>query len=274
MDTEMTRDPTTVPEGGHVCRRRIEGPHVNGVRIDPVAADGFLRAVEDFLGCGHATGRAHVVHFCAAHPTVEARHDPGYRALLNRGDLNVADGMPVAWAARRAGAPTLRLAGTDGMGALCAWGLDRDLTHFLYGATAETLDAMRVNLERSYPGIQIVGTESPPFRAIADDELDETVARIKASGADAVWIGLGAPKQDVMGARLRDRDAAPLLFAVGAAFDFIAGTKSRAPGWMQRHGLEWVHRLGSEPGRLWKRYLVGNSRFVAGVVIDRARGRR
>ena len=132
---------------------------------------------------------------------------------------------------------------------------------------------MRANLERRHPGIRIVGTESPPFRAIADEELDETVARIRAAEADAVWIGLGAPKQDVMGARLRERDAAPLLFAVGAAFDFIAGTKSRAPEWMQRNGLEWAHRLGSEPGRLWKRYLVGNAQFVAGVAEDRLRGR-
>lgn len=236
-------------------------------------AAGFLRTVDDFLGCGRSTGNAHVVHFCAAHPTVEARQDADYRQLLNRGDLNVADGMPVAWAARRRGRPTLRLAGTDGMEALCSWGTPGRLRHYLYGATDATLAAMRDNLETQHPGIQIVGVESPPFREIADEELDETVARIRAAGADTVWIGLGAPKQDVMGARLRARDAAPLLFAVGAAFDFIAGTKSRAPAWMQRYGLEWAHRLGSEPGRLWKRYLVGNARFVAGVAEDRLRGR-
>ena len=256
----------------HVCQRRIRGPRVNGVRIDPVDAQRFLGVVDDFLACGRGTGNAHVVHFCAAHPTVEARHDPGYRELLNQGDLNVADGMPVAWAARRRGQPTLRLAGTDGMETLCAWGIPRGLRHYLYGATDDTLVAMRTNLERRYPGILIVGTESPPFRAIADEELDETVSRMRAAEADAVWIGLGAPKQEVMGARLRERDAAPLLFAVGAAFDFIAGTKERAPRWMQRYGLEWMHRLGSEPGRLWQRYLVGNARFVAGVARDRLRG--
>ncbi len=143
---------------------------------------GFLHALEDFIGCGRATGNAHVIHFCAAHPTVEARHDAEYRALLNRGDLNVADGMPVAWAARRDGRPTLRLAGTDGMGELCAWGEPRDLAHYLYGATEETLAAMRANLERTYPEIRIVGVESPPFRAITDEELDETAARIRAAG--------------------------------------------------------------------------------------------
>jgi N-acetylglucosaminyldiphosphoundecaprenol N-acetyl-beta-D-mannosaminyltransferase len=274
MDFDMTTDTSPAQPEAHLCERRTEGPHVNGVRIDPVSRPGFLHAVEDFIGCGQATGNAHVIHFCAAHPTVEARRDAEYRALLNRGDLNVADGMPVAWAARRDGRPTLRLAGTDGMGELCAWGETRDLAHYLYGATDETLVAMRANLERTYPEIRIVGVESPPFRAITDEELDETAARIRAAGADAVWIGLGAPKQDVMAARLRERTPAPLLFAVGAAFDFLAGTKSRAPEWMRRSGLEWAHRLGSEPGRLWKRYLVGNAEFVAGVASDRIRGRR
>ena len=273
-DTETASDTAaTGADDGHRCERRSDGPRVNGVRIDPTSPAGFLRSVESFLLCGKDCGKAHVFHFNAAHPTVEARHDPAYRDLLNRGDLNLADGMPVAWAARRKGQPVLRLAGTDAMSALCAWGMDRGLTHYLYGATEETLAQMRANLERTYPGIRIVGTESPPFRAVTDDELDETVARMRAAGAEAVWIGLGAPKQDVMGARLRERDAAPLLFCVGAAFDFIAGTKSRAPAWMRRSGLEWVHRLGSEPGRLWKRYLVGNSQFVAGVLWDRLRGR-
>jgi N-acetylglucosaminyldiphosphoundecaprenol N-acetyl-beta-D-mannosaminyltransferase len=255
---------------GHTCERRSDGPRVNGVRIDPMSPAGFLHVVDSFLDCG----KAHVFHFNAAHPTVEARHDPAYRDLLNAGDLNLADGMPVAWAAKRRGQPVLRLAGTDGMSALSAWGIDRGLRHYLYGATDETLARMQANLEGTYPGILVVGVESPPFREVTDEELDEAVARMKAAGADAVWIGLGAPKQDVMGGRLRDRDAAPLLFCVGAAFDFLGGTKKRAPAWMRRYGLEWLHRLVSEPRRLWKRYLVGNTQFVAGVAWDRLRGIR
>jgi len=86
-------------DGGHVCVRPGAGRTVNGVRIDPVGPDEFLGVVESFLACGRSTGRSHVLHFNAAHPTVEARRDPAYRALLNRGELNLADGMPVAWAA-------------------------------------------------------------------------------------------------------------------------------------------------------------------------------
>jgi N-acetylglucosaminyldiphosphoundecaprenol N-acetyl-beta-D-mannosaminyltransferase len=96
---------------------------------------------------------------------------------------------------------------------------------------------------------------------------------MRAAGAQAIWVGLGAPKQDIMAARLRELDAAPAIFCVGAAFDFVAGTVTRAPLWMRRSGLEWLHRLLSEPRRLWRRYLIGNPRFVAGVVWDRVRGR-
>jgi N-acetylglucosaminyldiphosphoundecaprenol N-acetyl-beta-D-mannosaminyltransferase len=116
--------------------------------------------------------------------------------------------------------------------------------------------------------------EAPPFRLVSDAELDATLERIRAVEAHAVWIGLGAPKQDVIGARMRDGEAAPLLFCVGAAFDFLSGTKRRAPKWMRRSGLEWLHRLLSEPGRLWKRYLIGNARFLAGVTVDHLRSNR
>ncbi len=254
----------------HTCARRTEGPRVNGVRIDPVTPASFLDAVGSFLDCG----RSHALHFCAAHPTVEARHDRAYRDLLNGGDLNIADGAPVAWAARRQGYQTERLAGTEAMHLVADWGVSRELRHFLYGATEETLASLRANLERDHPGISIVGQEAPPFRQVSQEELDATLARMREVETEAVWIGLGAPKQDLIGARLRDLEAAPLLFCVGAAFDFVSGTKRRAPAWMRGVGLEWLHRLLSEPGRLWKRYLVGNARFIAGVASDRLRGER
>lgn len=254
----------------HTCRRPSDGPVVNGVRIDPVTPSELLEVAGSFLDCG----RSHVAHFCAAHPTVEARRDEAYRRLLNEGDLNVPDGAPVAWAARLQGVPARRQPGTDSLHLLMGWGATRGLRHYLYGATEETLTAMQERLEETYPGVQVVGAEAPPFRPVEDAELDETVARIRRSEADVIWVGLGAPKQDLMGARLRERSAAPIIMCVGAAFDFVAGRKRRAPGWMQRLGLEWLHRLASEPGRLWKRYLVGNTMFVAGVLVDRPWRRR
>ena len=242
---------------------------MNGVRIDAVTPQDFVGSLETFIACGHS----HVVHFCAAHPTVEARHDPAYRDILNRGSLNVPDGMPVAWAARMFGSKTERLAGTDGLHLAALWGVERGLRHYLFGGTPGTLDRLRRRLEEAYPGILIVGAESPPFRRLTDEELAESARRIREAGTEALWIGLGAPKQDLMAYRLRRLHASPVILCVGAAFDFTAGTMRRAPAWMRRSGLEWVHRLFSEPRRLWRRYLVGNPRFVVGVIRDRLGGR-
>ena len=132
---------------------------------------------------------------------------------------------------------------------------------------------MRTNLEARHPGLAIAGTGAPPFRPIEDRELDDAVARMRDARTDVVWIGLGAPKQDVMGARLRERDAAPLLCCVGAAFDFVAGTKRRAPAWMRRWGLEWAYRLGAEPGRLGSATWWATRSSPSSVLSDRLRGR-
>jgi len=242
---------------------------VNGVRIDPVTPEEFLRTVESFLSCG----LSHVAHFCSAHPTTEARSNEAYRDLLNRGDLNLPDGAAVAWASRLSGTPATRLSGTEGFRAVVRWGAGRGLRHYLYGGSPEALDLLQEKLRAEEPRIVIAGAESPPFRPLSDAEVAEAVDRMRAVEADAVWVGLGAPKQDLMAARLRDLDAAPAIFCVGAAFDFVAGTVKRAPRWMQRSGLEWLHRLLSDPRRLWRRYVIGNPRFVAGVVWDRLRGR-
>jgi N-acetylglucosaminyldiphosphoundecaprenol N-acetyl-beta-D-mannosaminyltransferase len=247
------------------CRVRLDGPRVNGVRIDPIDRARFLDALSAFVACGSS----HVVHFFAAHPTVEARGDLSYRQLLNRGSLNVPDGMPVAWAVRMSGSRTERLAGTDAMHLVASWGLASGIRHYLYGGRPETLGRLRRRLVEGYPEIEVVGAESPPFRPPTDEEVEASVRRMRDAGAQLVWVGLGAPKQDLMGHQLRMLQAAPVILCVGAAFDFVAGTVRRAPIWMQHSGLEWAYRLSTDPQRLWKRYVLGNPRFVAGVLTDR-----
>lgn len=254
-----------VPRLERRCRARTFGPSVNGVRIDPITPQNYLRSIERFLSCGHS----HVVHFCAAHPTVEARRDPTYRAILNKGAMNVPDGMAVAWAARLFGLRTGRLAGTDGMYLTAKWGAPRVVRHYLYGSSGRTLERLQARLKEVNPGILIVGAEAPPFGPVRDADVRESVSRIQDAGAQLLWVGLGAPKQDLAAYRLQALHAAPVILCVGAAFDFVAGTKPRAPLWMQQAGLEWLHRLGSEPQRLWRRYAVGNVRFVAGVTSDK-----
>lgn len=214
------------------------------------------------------------MHFLAADPTVLARSHPDYRDLLNRGDLNIPDGLPVALAARLGGAGgARRQPGTDTLNLVADWGIPRGLRHYLFGGTQDVAGRMRTALEAGHPGIALAGVESPPFRELSPSELDASAERMRAAGAQIVWVGLGTPKQDFVAQELARRDAARVVCCVGAAFDFIAGTKTRAPRWMQHAGLEWAHRLMSEPRRLWRRYLVGNTRFVAGVATDLVRRR-
>ena len=140
--------------------------------------------------------------------------------------------------------------------------------HYLFGGAPSVLTSLQARLELAYPRIALVGAESPPFRALEQRELNEAGGRIHAMDTQLLWLGLGTPKQDLVAVSLRAIGAAPVILCVGAAFDFLAGTKERAPEWMQRAGLEWLHRLGSEPGRLGRRYLIGNPRFVWGVARE------
>jgi N-acetylglucosaminyldiphosphoundecaprenol N-acetyl-beta-D-mannosaminyltransferase len=243
---------------------------VNGVRVDPISAHEADPIIEQFVKCGES----HVVHFVPAHPIVLARKNDAYRALLNRGDLNVPDGMSVVWALRLNGSRAERVAGSDVFRRLCRLGVNENYQHYLFGGSAEVGERLRTQLEQEYPGIGIVGVESPPFRELSDHELLDVADRVKSTGADFLWIGLGVPKQDIIAEQLRVFGAAPVILCVGAAFDFLSGAKRRAPEWMQRSGLEWLHRLGSEPRRLWRRYLLGNPLFIAAIILDRMRSRR
>jgi N-acetylglucosaminyldiphosphoundecaprenol N-acetyl-beta-D-mannosaminyltransferase len=148
------------------------------------------------------------------------------------------------------------------------------VSHFFYGATDEVLAQLKQNLQIKFPGLQIAGMYSPPFRPLEPDEKDEVAAMINASGADIVWCGLGTPKQDYWVAEFRPRLNCAAILAVGAAFNFHAGHVVQAPRWMMKSGLEWLFRLGAEPKRLWRRYIIGNPRFIcliAGQLLRRKR---
>jgi N-acetylglucosaminyldiphosphoundecaprenol N-acetyl-beta-D-mannosaminyltransferase len=209
------------------------------------------------------------VHLCNAYTLAIADKDQSFRNMLNESGLNLADGMSVVWANRllhRGGqAPTGRVYGPDLFLDIFRAGTEYRLRHYLLGSTPEVLTNLSANLRRLFPGVQIVGTESPPYRDLTDIERGDQLDRIVTSRAQLVWVGLGTPKQDVEVAWLAHQRA--LVFvAVGAAFDFVAGSKRQAPAWMQRMGLEWIFRLLSEPRRLWRRYLFGNLRFLLALV--------
>lgn len=233
-----------------------------GVRIDAVP----LEQAAERIATGNARG---AVHLCNAYTLSLASKDDSLTSVLDQGALNLPDGMPLVWIARRLGITGLdrRVYGPDLMVHTLDIGRQHDTAHYLYGSTDAVLASLTTEIERRWPGVKIAGSESPPFTD--DPEMfEQSLDRIDRSGADVVWVGLGTPKQDVIAQRLAERSGATFV-AVGAAFDFLAGTKKQAPAWVQDRGLEWGYRLVTEPRRLWKRYLIGNTRFVAQNVRTR-----
>jgi len=212
------------------------------------------------------------VHFANAYNVALADSDPVYAALLRAGDLVFTDGLPVAWAGRLLhrdlSSQWARVYGPDVLAGVLENSNWENPRHYFLGATPETLHALVTRIQARWPEAVIAGFESPPFRSASAEELVERDARIIASGATLVWVGLGTPKQDEEVRRMADSIPVTAL-AVGAAFDFLAGTKAQAPLWIQRSGLEWAFRLGTEPRRLAKRYLWGNPRFVLAAIKRR-----
>lgn len=201
----------------------------------------------------------------AADSLLKCRDDPRLAAIANGSWMTLCDGMPLVLLGRIAARlPVERCYGPDVMLGVLDRGRAAGLRHYFYGgADEETSRLLQERLEERFPGLRVAGREVPPFRPLTAEERRETAARIDATGADVVWVGLGTPKQDFWIGDMRPLLKAPVLIAVGAAFDFHAGRVPQAPRWMRRACLEWLYRLCTEPRRLWRRYLVGNPRFVA-----------
>jgi N-acetylglucosaminyldiphosphoundecaprenol N-acetyl-beta-D-mannosaminyltransferase len=208
------------------------------------------------------------VHLINAYSIALAQSDRGFRAALSGDAYNFPDGKPLSWVTRATRRPLTQVRGPQFFLDVMDRGRAADVRHFLLGGSEDLLAKLQSNLESRFPEVIIAGTYSPPFRQLSDAEIERQDDLIRESGADIVWVGLGTPKQDLEVRRLAD--SLPVIAcAVGAAFDFTAGTKREAPPWMTQIGLEWVFRLLSEPRRLWKRYLIGNFVFLAAVLRNR-----
>jgi len=153
--------------------------------------------------------------------------------------------------------------------AVCEVSAERGYKHFFYGGAEGVPVLLAKGLQSRFPGLQVVGAYSPPFRDLSQAEEKEIEAMINQTDPDIIWVGLGTPKQDLWMARHRPNLNAPVIIAIGAAFDFHTGRVPQAPARMQRYGLEWLFRLVQEPGRLWHRYLVYNPWFVLKVIEQR-----
>ena len=201
------------------------------------------------------------------HTTVMAYEDPRYRAVQNGGIMAIPDGGPLSSVGRKRGFPEMkRTTGPSYLDEILELSEQHGWRHYFYGATDETLEKMRRELLRKYPDLQIAGMYSPPFRPLTPEEDAEVIRMINEAEPDFVWIGLGAPKQENWMAAHQGKIRG-FMVGVGAAFDYLAGNIRRAPDWMQQANLEWVYRLMQDPKRLFKRYLVTNSKFIWHAVL-------
>ena len=242
-------------------------PRVNilGVGISAINHEHAVREIERWI----ASGEKQYVNVCNVHTVMECQKDARLRRVVNNAGLSTPDGMPLVWLSvwhghRNAG----RVYGPDLMLALCERSQTTGHRHFFYGGAPGVADRLARRLQARYPGLIVAGTYTPPFRPVDAEEDRAVLDAIDAAAPDIVWVGLGTPKQDYWVSRHRAVLSAPVLIAIGAAFDFHAGLLRQAPRWMQRRGLEWLFRLVQEPRRLAFRYLVYNPLFVLKVAIQ------
>ncbi len=237
---------------------------VLGVRVHAVQIPDVIRLMERWID--ERVG-AQFIAVTNAHVVTEAQRDPSFKDILNSASLAVPDGMPLVWLGRRRGYPLKRrVYGPELMETFCRE-TGPKYRHFFYGGAPGVPERLADALAKKY-NVQVVGTFSPPFRPLTPEEDAEVVELINRAEPDVLWVGLGAPKQERWMYEHRDKLRVPVMVGVGAAFDFLAGVKPRAPRWMQEHGLEWLFRLLTEPRRLWRRYLIYGPKFVFYVILD------
>jgi N-acetylglucosaminyldiphosphoundecaprenol N-acetyl-beta-D-mannosaminyltransferase len=232
---------------------------VLGVKIAATNLEQACDAIVQWIKTGQRT------YVCVAPVAtiVDCQRNEEYKNIINNAGMTTPDGMPLVWLGRRKGCPAIRRTyGPDLMQAFLSLSENREYRHYFYGGSLETNRKLIERLKEQYPQLKIVGSYAPPFREACEMERGEILEQIDQSQPDVLWVGLGSPKQDYWLARHRGRLKVPVMVGVGAAFDFLAGTKPQAPRWMQRSGLEWIFRLCCEPRRLWRRYLIGNSVFL------------
>lgn len=245
--------PTKIPQQ----RRGL----ILSTRIDAVTWNEALEKIEAWAN----KFESRYVCICNVHSVATASRDLNFATTLAKSDMATPDGAPIAWALRRMGFNgQQRINGPDLMFKYFAKAEKNRQAIFLYGGSQSTLDLLQKKLPEKFPSLIIAGAYSPPFRTLTAQEDQAIIERINNSGAGTVWVSLGCPKQEIWMESHKNRINA-VMIGVGAAFDYHAGTISRAPDWMQHIGLEWLFRLAAEPSRLWKRYLVTNSIFIARI---------
>jgi len=279
----LARDNTPQPRRSVECIEAHTAVALGTARLQPRAVSAPARF--NILGVGvhalsldeardrlvAARGQKRLGYVCCvtAYNTNLARTDTALRRAYNAALLATPDGMPLVWLGRWLGHRGItRVYGPDLLLAACAAGRAVGLRHFFYGGTPRVAEELAAKLRARFPGLEVVGTYTPPFRELNAGEASALQQQIALAQPDIVWVGLSTPKQEKFMAAHWDQLDAAVLVGIGAAFDFHAGRVRQAPRWMQRSGLEWFFRLCVEPRRLWKRYLVNNPWFILRVTAQ------
>lgn len=235
------------------------------------------RAVDLFFAAARAAGHTGYVTVTGVHGVVESLDDPELKKIHNQSFISTPDGIPMVWASRWQGFhPIEQTCGPDFMPAVMKHSAPTGERHFLWGGGPGVVDTLKQKLESKYPGVQIVGTVSPPFRPLNEQEEEELVREIEDKRPHFFWVGLSTPKQERFMAhflnKYRDRltfaDQGFTMFGVGAAFDFQAGLVKECPRWLRGSGLEWFYRMCKDPKRLARRYLRNNPRFIYHLLLQ------
>jgi N-acetylglucosaminyldiphosphoundecaprenol N-acetyl-beta-D-mannosaminyltransferase len=249
-------------------------PHANvlGVRVSAVDLKSAVDLSDQWIRSARGSG-----YICASgvHGVMEAHADYDLRRVLNGATINLPDGMPMSWVGHLQGLRDMdRVFGPDFMMAMCRLSAERGYRNFLYGGKPGVAASLSETLQRKIPGLQVVGTYTPPFRRLTADEENEVLAQVRESRPHIIWVGLSTPKQERFMSQYVHFLQVPLMVGVGAAFDFHTGAIRDCSPWIKRAGLQWLHRLIQDPKRLWKRYLRNNPAFLWHIALQLLRSRQ
>jgi len=234
---------------------------IYGMRVDMIQIPEVIGAIEGWI---RNKSLGNYIVIANANDAVISRSNSKVKEAVNESSLSVPDGFSLILLARLRGYPlTHRVYGSDLMNDFLEVSQVKGYSHFFYGSTEDTLNKLNLKLKNKFSNLKIAGFYSPPFGSMTEEEKEEIIEKINRTSPDVLWVGLGCPKQQLWMHEHKHKLKVPVMVGVGAAFDFLAETKPQAPSWMRDNGLEWLFRLVTEPRRLWKRYLVGNTLFLA-----------
>lgn len=236
------------------------------MNIDAVQIPDVIEQMEEWIfernGC-------RFISVTNVHVVMEAHHQISFKKVVNSADLVVPDGAPLVWLGRFRGYRLRqRVYGPDLFWTFCRETHEKGYTHFFYGGAPGVAEKLSESLRKVFPSLKVVGTYSPPFRPLLDEEDAQIVKMINQAAPSVLWVGLGCPKQERWMFEHRDRLNVSVMAGIGQAFDICSGRVRQAPGWMRAHGLEWFFRFLQEPRRLWRRYLIYNTQFLCCLFLE------